>query len=64
MHWQLKTSQRPLQAHEEATSTQDGFMLRTMAWQGNIARALALKVVRDTQTAPAAAPTPRAQRRR
>ncbi len=47
----------PLQAHKGGSITKDGLNLRTMTWQGNIAKALALKVVRDTQSAASADPS-------
>ena len=44
----------PLQAHKGGSITKDGLKLRTMTWQGNIAKALALKAVRDTRSAASA----------
>ena len=41
----------PVQAHKGGSITRDGFSLRTMTWQGSIAKALAGKVVRDTTSA-------------
>ncbi len=47
----------PLQAHKGGCITKDGLNLRTMTWQGNIAKALALKVVRDTMSAASGNPS-------